>query len=292
MRAVTGAERGQALAYERALEERPSPFTALYDHWEQTQWAVGDLDFSADTATFEALGDADRKGMVWIFAHRFHAEFNVATLLAPFLAAAPDYEMRLLLATQVADEYRHLQCVLRIYDEVFGVKGGLDRVKALADENMDQVASMLYEALDENVLALRDDSSLDAFIRAVFAYHLIAEGVVARTAQNLAAGQYEKLGFPGLAAGQRFVARDEARHIGIGVSFLRRRMAEDRERTTAVLADAAELFSSLAERGLELGRGLEDVLRDGYGVDSNAFYAEAMRLFAIRMRSIGFFEDD
>lgn len=289
---MSGEQRGQVLADERALEEKPSPFAALYDHWEQTQWAVGALDFSADTASFPSLGEAEQKGMVWIFAHRFHAEFNVATLLAPFLGAAPDYEMQLLLATQVADEYRHLQCVLRVYDEVFGVKGGIQAVKALADENIDAVASMLYGALEENVLALRHDTSLEAFIRAVFAYHLIAEGVVARTAQNLAAGQYEKLGFPGLAAGQKLVARDEARHIGIGVSFVRKCMAEDRERTSAVLADSVEVFSGLAERGLELGRDLEDVLRDGYGVDSNAFYAEAMRLFHVRMRSIGFFEDD
>ena len=60
--------------------------------------------------------------MVWIFAHRFHAEFNVARLLAPFLLAAPTYDVQLLLATQVSDEHRHLQAVLRIYEEVFGVQ--------------------------------------------------------------------------------------------------------------------------------------------------------------------------
>ena len=50
-------------------------------------------------------------------AHRFHAEFNVAALLAPFLLAAPDYELQLLLATQVADEHRHIESVLRVYSD-------------------------------------------------------------------------------------------------------------------------------------------------------------------------------
>lgn len=287
---VTEAQ-AETLAEEQALEERASPFRALYEHWESTQWAVHQLDLSTDTETFATLSEAEQKGMIWIFAHRFHAEFSVATLLAPFLAAAPDYEMKLMLATQTADEYRHLQCVLRIYDEIFGVKGGIEAVRALADQNIDPVAAMLYDALDRSILALREDRSIEAFVKAVFAYHLIGEGVVARTAQNLAVGQYEKLGFPGLAAGQRLVARDEARHIGIGVSFLRRRMADDRERTVGALVGSVEEFVSLAERGLELGRGLEDILQEGYGVDSKAFYAEAMRLFDVRMRSIGFFED-
>jgi ribonucleotide reductase beta subunit family protein with ferritin-like domain len=287
---VTEAQAG-TLAEEQALEERASPFRALYEHWETTQWAVHQLDLTTDAETFAALSEAEQRGMIWIFAHRFHAEFSVATLLAPFLAAAPDYEMQLMLATQTADEYRHLQCVLRIYDEVFGVTGGIEAVRALADENIDPVAAMLYDALDRSILVLHENRSLEAFVKAVFAYHLIGEGVVARTAQNLAVGQYEKLGFPGLAAGQRFVARDEARHIGIGVSFVRRCMADDRERTVAALVGSVEEFVSLAERGLELGKGLEDVLRDGYGVDSKAFYAEAMRLFNIRMRSIGFFDD-
>jgi ribonucleotide reductase beta subunit family protein with ferritin-like domain len=281
----------ETLADERALEERPSPFRALYEHWESTQWAVHQLDLSTDTKTFAELPEAEQKGMIWIFAHRYHAEFGVARLLAPFLEAAPDYDMELLLATQLSDEYRHCQSVLRIYHEVFGVTGGVDAVRELADQNWDPVATMLYEALDRRVLALRDDRSPAAFCQAVFAYHLVAEGVVARTAQNLAAGQYEKLGFPGLARGQKLVARDEARHIGIGVSFLRREMTEEPERTIEALTETAEEFGVLAERGLELGSSLEDSLRDGYGVDSNAFYAEAMRLFQIRMRSIGFFAD-
>jgi ribonucleotide reductase beta subunit family protein with ferritin-like domain len=287
-----GQESPTLVVDEVALEEKPSPFRALYEHWESTQWASHQLDLREDAATFASLPEDEQNGMIWIFAHRYHAEFSVARLLAPFLDAAPDYDMSLMLATQVSDEYRHCQSVLRIYEEVFGVKGGREAVQELADANMDPVAEMLYEALDRRILALREDRSIETFCKAVFAYHLLAEGVVARTAQNLAASQYDKLGFPGLARGQKLVARDEARHIGIGVSFLRRQMTVDRERTVTALADTFDEFGRLAERGLELGSSLEDVLRDGYGVDSKAFYAEAMRLFQIRMRSIGLLDDE
>jgi len=273
------------------LEERARPFRALYEHWERTAWGAYAIDFRTDAASFAELGEADQRGMVWIFAHRFHAEYNVATLLAPFLDAAPDYDMQLLLSTQVSDEHRHLQCVLRIYEEVFGVRGGIDAVRELADANMDPVAHLLYGALEGRVLALRDDPSEDTFARAIVAYHLIGEGVVARTAQNLAAGQYERLGaFPGLAEGQRLVARDEARHIGIGVSYCRRFLAAEPERARAAVADLLEQFAELAVRGLELGRGLEDVLTTGYGVAADAFHAEVMRLLHLRLRSIGYLD--
>lgn len=276
----------------RALEERARPVRALYDHWERTHWGVSDLDFRVDAASFAGLGAAEQQGFVWIFSHRFHAEFNVARLLAPFLAAAPDYDLELLLATQIADEHKHLQCVLRIYEEVFGVKGGIEAVRALADEHIDPVAAMLYEALERWVLGV-DGGGERAFAQAVFSYHLIAEGVIARTAQNLAVGQYESIGaFPGLIEGQRLVARDEARHIGIGVSYLRRRMTEDRDETMAVVTEVLDDFARLAERGLEIGKAeLEGILQDGYGVDANAFHAEVMRLLQLRLKSIGYLDE-
>ena len=97
-------------------------------------------------------------------------------------------------------------------------------------------------------------SDEDEFLAAVVVYHLLAEGVIARTAQNLAATQYERLAFPGLAEGQRLVARDEARHIGIGVSYVRRRMDQAPERTTAVITRVIEELLGLWAELLGPGR--------------------------------------
>ncbi len=178
------------------LAEGPRPFRALYEHWERHQWSPFAIDFSTDAASFAALDEPTRDGLVMVFAHRFHAEFNVAALLAPFLLAAPDYDVRLLLATQVADEHRHIESVLRVYSDVFAVEGGIAAVKAVADAQLDPVAAALYAALDGIIGALEASRDEDSFLRAVVAYHLIAEGSIGRANQNFAAAQFDRVAHP------------------------------------------------------------------------------------------------
>jgi ribonucleotide reductase beta subunit family protein with ferritin-like domain len=277
---------------ERDLEERARPYRALYEHWESNQWSPFDLDLSQDAASFAALDEEQQAGFTWIFAHRYHAEFTVATILAPFVTRAPSYELQVCLATQLSDEFRHTQSVLRVYDEVFGIRGR-ERVQAIADANIDPVAATLYEALEGYVAPLETSADPDRFLQAVVAYHLLGEGVVARTAQNLAAGQYARFGsFPGLIAGQRLTGRDEARHIGIGVSYARQRMAADREHATEVIGEVVESFADMSLGLLQtaLTGGMDSQVLGGYGVDAEGFYAEAMRLWQIRLRSIGFLD--
>jgi ribonucleotide reductase beta subunit family protein with ferritin-like domain len=289
---VVERQAGPEVSETRELEERANAYEALYAHWERTQWSSLALDLSVDRTSFAALDPDDQAGMMWIFAHRFHAEFNVARLLAPFLLAAPSYELQLLLATQVADEHRHLQAVLRIYDEVFGVDGGIQAVRALADRHTDPVAEALYARLEHYVGCLSANSDEDEFLAAVTGYHLIAEGVIARTAQNLAGSQFERLDFPGLARGQQLVARDEARHIGIGVTYARRRLDKDPERSRLVIGAVIDDFAELAGRLLATANdGMRSLVAAGYGTDPEGFYTEAMRLLQLRLRSIGFLED-
>lgn len=180
--------------------------------------------------------------------------------------------------------------MLRIYEEVFGVEGGFEAVRVLADRNRDPVADRLYGALEEVVEEMARKPDEDAFLEAVVAYHLLAEGVVARAAQNLAAAQYERFGaFPGLLEGQRLVARDEARHIGFGVSYVRRRVAAGRERGLGVVGEVIEEFAAVAADLLETAStGMRELVLAGYGVEPEGFHAEAMRLLRIRLRSIGF----
>jgi ribonucleotide reductase beta subunit family protein with ferritin-like domain len=271
------------------LEREARPFRALYEHWEHNQWSLFDLDFSVDAASYKRLGPEERRGLHWIFAHRFDAEWEVARLLPPFVVNAPDYDMQLVLATQLSDEHRHLQAVLRVYDEVFGVRG-FEQARALASEYIDPVASRLYEEFDRKLAPLSNGAQPDDFLGAVVAYHLLAEGVVARTAQNLAVGQYERFGnFPGLAQGQRNVARDEARHIGIGVSYVRRCAAADPGHTYEVVGDVIARFGEVAAELLTTANeSMGELVSAGYGADPAGFYGEAMRLLDLRLRSIGF----
>lgn len=280
-------------AEHRDLEERARPFRALYEHWERNQWSPLEIDYGEDRRSFLALDDEARRGFMWIFSHRFHAEFKVATILAPFIMRAPSYETQVVLSTQIADEFRHMQSVLRVYDEVFGIRD-LEEVRAIADANTDPIAETLYSELERWVEPLETSDDPDRFLQASVAYHLVAEGTVARTAQTLVAGQYGRYGsFPGLVAGQRLVARDEARHIGFGVSYARWRMTEDREHTMGVIEEFVDDFTGLAATLLQnaLADGMDSQVLAGYGVEAERFYAEAMRFWRTRLRSIGFLDD-
>lgn len=277
-----------------ALEQHAGPFRSLYSHWEAHQWSPLELDLTTDAESFAGLDKEAKQGFIWIFAHRFHAEFNVAGLLAPFLNYAPHYEMQLLIATQIADEHRHLQSVLRVYEDVFGVQGGFEAIREVADANRDIIADTLYGELDAKVYNLADSGSEEDYVKAVVSYHILAEGVGARTAQNLAAGQYAKYGdFPGLTEGQKRVARDEARHIGIGVTYLRQMLAHHPDARSWVDAILDE-FGILAANMLEtaVADDMHEQVLAGYGVEPTGFYEEAIRLLQIRMRSIGYLDDE
>ena len=268
----------------------PRPFRALYEHWERYQWSPFEVDFSVDADSFAALDEQTRTRLVWVFAHRFHAEFNVAGLLAPFLLAAPDYDVQLLLATQVADEHRHIESLLRVYSEVFGVQGGLEAVKALADARLDPVAASLYDALDGMVRALENSSrDEDTFLRAVVAYHLFAEGSIGRANQTFVATQFDRVGsFPGLREAQRLAVRDEVRHIGIGVSYARRRIARDGQPARALITELVDGFHALGENLLEhTSPELAGDFLEAYGAKPATLWAEVQRQLQLRLRSLG-----
>jgi len=275
------------------LGERRRSFAALYEHWERHQWSPFSIDFSIDAATFAGLDADTRERLVWVYAHRFHAEFNVAELLAPFLLAAPDYDVRLLLATQVADEYRHIESVLRVYSEVFGFKGGIAEVKPSADAMLDPVAEALYDTLDGVVRELESNRDEDTFLRAVLAYHVIAEGSIGRANQGFVATQLDRLGpFPGLVEAQRLAVRDERRHLGIGVLYARHRLAAngpDGERAAAVIREVVDGFQALGAGMLEnVAPGVAGEFVDGYGAHPAAMWEEVLRQFRLRLQAIGY----
>jgi ribonucleoside-diphosphate reductase beta chain len=267
----------------------PRPFRALYQHWERHQWSPFEIDFSIDADSFAALDEQTRTALVWVFAHRFHAEFNVAALLAPFLLAAPDYDIQLLLATQVADEHRHIESLLRVYSDVFGVQGGFDAVKALADAQLDPVAASLYEALDGIVRPLENSRDEDAFLRAVVAYHLLAEGSIGRANETFVATQFDRVGsFPGLREAQRLAVRDEVRHIGIGVSYTRRRLARDGQPVRTLITEVVDGFHALGENLLKhTSPELAGDFARAYGAKPATLWAEVQRQLQLRLRSIG-----
>jgi ribonucleotide reductase beta subunit family protein with ferritin-like domain len=274
---------------EIALEDGAQPLRAIYQHWERHQWSPYELDFATDAASFAALDEKRRQALVWILAQRFHAEFNVAGLLGPFLTAAPDYETALVLATQIADEFRHVQAVVRAYEQVLGVEGGMEAIRAHADSHMDPVASTLYAALDDAVRPLATSPDADTFLRAVFAYHVIGEGVVGQTTQRILPSRLSGFGdFPGLVEAQRLAIREEARHIGFGVTYVRRCVTEDRDHAWSVFGHIVEGFQAMCTRMLQTeAPALHDKFLTTYGLEPEQIFEQTMRNLRLRMHSVG-----
>jgi hypothetical protein len=124
----------------------------------------------------------------------------------------------------------------------------------------------------------------------VTAYHLIGEGSIGRANQNFVAAQFERVGsFPGLRAAQRLAVRDEVRHIGIGVSYARRRLTRDGARAQALIEEIAEGFQALGNDLLEQADpGVLDDFARAYGAEPATLWAEVLHQLRLRLRSVGF----
>ena len=80
-----------------------------------------------------------------------------------------------------------------------------------------------------------------------------------------------------------------ARHIGIGVTYTRRRLEQDPRQAHEVIGAVIDDFGQLANALLATAnQEMATLVRSSYGVEPAAFHAEAIRLMRLRLRSIGF----
>src|SRR6476646_1053964 len=94
-------------------------YRQLYELWERQQWATQDLDFTQDRIDWhERIDPEERYQRMTGLSACFIGEERVTGELAPIMRAAPEDEMRLFLATQIADEARHVAFFDRFYREV------------------------------------------------------------------------------------------------------------------------------------------------------------------------------
>jgi hypothetical protein len=79
------------------------------------------------------------------------------------------------------------------------------------------------------------------------------------------------------------------RHIGIGVSYVRRRLSRDGARARALIEEVVENFQALGQSLLEQAApGLRDDFVRAYGADPATLWAGVLHQLRLRLRSIGF----
>ncbi|MEJ5239689.1 MAG: R2-like ligand-binding oxidase [Anaerolineales bacterium] len=183
-------------------------------------WNPSEIEFSRDRQDWQTLTD-EEKDLVWRLLGMFVSGEEAVTLdllpLIHVIAAEGRLEEEMYLTTFLFEEAKHTDFFRRFLDEVTGTVPDLERYHG---ENYRYI---FYEALPAAMLALREDASPKAQVRASVTYNMIVEGVLAETGYHafLTALQRRNL-LPGLCQGISLLKRDESRHIAYGVYLISR----------------------------------------------------------------------
>ena len=168
----------------------------------------------------------------WSLASFYIGEERVTADLAPFLLAAPSGEVELFLATQLVDEARHTALFDRFGAEVMALDAARTsaagcRSSSRACSRPGTTCSTASCATSANQIKAHPDD-LDLFVEGIVTYHMVIEGVLAMTGQQLIIKYMEEHDlYPGFRQGFSLVERDEHRHIAFGVRFLKDAMEQE-----------------------------------------------------------------
>ncbi len=211
---------------DRIVEAAPS-YRKLISRWENQGWNSETFDYSRDAEQWRADGvltDEQKRFMVWSLAEFFVGEERVTTELLPFAIAAPTDDQRIFLASQIADEARHVVFFDRYMREVLGAEGQTiaDNLatsrESLHDDYRKLFDGILHDVAEE---LRRDPSDFEALVRGVTVYMIVIEGTLALTGARFMLRSLKQMDLlPGFRDGFTHVNRDESRHVGFGVKFL------------------------------------------------------------------------
>ena len=223
-------------------------YRQLYQLWERQHWLTQEVDFSQDREDWHGFPEEERYQRMYGLSSFFIGEQKVTEELGPMMRAAPTQDMQVFLATQIADEARHVRFFDRFYSEV-----GVLESESLAarlketEKHLNPAFNVLFdEMLGSRVRTLAEDpTNMTALVEAVTLYHMVIEGMLALTGQHYIIDFNEREGtLPGFVRGFNFVARDEHRHVAFGARFLRDAVAEDpsyREAIQRALTESLEI---------------------------------------------------
>ncbi len=239
------------LAYtERGLDSLPA-YMDLYRRAIKQSWNPDELDFSADKREWESLSPETKQRRVSGLRLFFDGEERVASILAPFIWAAPTKEIEAFAATQLTDEVRHTVFFERYWREVIGTSAA--DLGSLIDEvrptEIPAYRQVFYDWLPGVAQRLASDpKDLDSTVEFVTLYHLVVEGALFLTGMRYLLEGARRWGrtwafYRGFTA----TTRDESRHVLFGVRFLRDMVAQDPARFAPVVRGTIDRALPLIE---------------------------------------------
>ncbi len=222
----------------------------LYRRWEDSQWNPFEIDLERDRTQWSALRDADRSLVVWALSSLMVAEERITTKFSGLVGAHGSEEEATFLSTQQVDEARHMQFYARFRDEVIAEPDVISTHVAKARE---QVSPAFRRIFDETLVEAHETlvgapGDIAAKVRFVTIYHLVLESTLGLTSFRFITRylQREDL-LPGFVEGYSKIHRDETRHIGYGVWFLREMVRDSIQAKATIHATLAELLPDVAE---------------------------------------------
>ena len=239
------------LAYtERGLDNLPS-YMDLYRRAIKQSWNPDELDFSADKREWESLSPETKQRRVSGLRLFFDGEERVASILAPFVWAAPTKEIEAFAATQLTDEVRHTVFFERYWREVIGTSA--TDLGSLIDEvrptEIPAYRQVFYDWLPGVAQRLASDpKDLEGTVEFVTLYHLVVEGALFLTGMRyLLEGARRWSRTWAFYKGFTATTRDESRHVLFGVRFLADMVAQDPARFAPIVRGTVDRALPLIE---------------------------------------------
>lgn len=220
----------------------------LYRHWEESQWSPWEIDLTVDREQWAAI--EDRSLVSFVLGSLMVAEERITTKFSGLVGADASEEEVTFLATQQVDEARHMQFYARFQDEVVSTPA---EIAVHVQRAREQISPAFRTIFDERLVAAHErlranPGDATAKVAFVTIYHLILEATLGLTTFEFATGFLRREGLlPGFVAGYEKIHRDEHRHIGYGVWFLREAVAREASAAEQVRATLRDLLPAVAE---------------------------------------------
>ncbi len=241
---------------DRGLDRLPS-YMDLYRKSVKQAWNPDELDFSRDREEWKGLSAEAKRRRAWSMRLFFDGEERVASLLAPFVWAAPNKEVEAFAATQLTDEVRHTVFFERYWREVVGTSAKdlnelVDEVAIKRAEN-EGYNYFFYQWLPEQAQWLASHpGDLDAAAKFSTVYHLVVEGALFLTGMRYQLEGARRWGRTwGFYKGFTATTRDESRHVLFGVRFLQDLVRQDPARFAPIIQSAVQQSLPMISKTME-----------------------------------------
>ena len=219
----------------------------LYRQWEGSQWNPFEIELSADAQQWAQADDTAL--LTYILGSLMVAEERITTNFSGLVGAGSSEEEVSYLATQQVDEARHMQFYARFQDEVVGDPA---EIAAHVLRAREQISPAFRTIFDEKLVAaherlVADPLDLDAKVAFVTIYHLVLEATLGLTTFEFSTRFLNEARLlPGFVAGYSMIHRDEHRHIGYGMWFLRGAVASAARAGDVLRATLRDLLPAVA----------------------------------------------